>query len=415
MKNQLWFKRLLAVEGQDATFRPASALVLEQAKNSLVWDVDGNSYIDLCAGFGALPLGHNNDEIRAKLRDQDNLISHGMGDLFPSRSKIELMEALLALFPSHLRQVLLSVTGSQAVELAMKTAILATKGSGFISFEGAYHGVELGSLALAGQPKFRDPFASWLNVKHVQHLPFVCSAEHIQSAFDVFKSEGIKPAAIIVEPIQCRGGFRSAPLTWLKLLRSFCEKENCLLIFDEVFTGLGRSGRMTFATAVPCDLLCLGKALGGGMPLSACLGTQEVMQAWPRNEGEAIHTGTFFGHPYSCRVALATLAVISEQKLVERSLIVGNQFLLALKKNLAERPSIRDIRGRGLMIAKEFVEPANAIHVTNELRSEGFLLTPCGVNGECVSFSPALNIAESLLNKTLAALVAILDRLEKKV
>ncbi len=416
MTNTAWLQRLISIEGQDASYRPEKALVLDMAKDSMLWDVEGNSYIDLCAGFGALPLGHNNEDVYARVRAAENndAIVHGLGDLFPSQVKIELMETLLSLLPPYLNQVLLAVTGSQAVELAMKTAMLASQGSGFIAFHGAYHGVDLGALALSGQEKFRTPFDSWLNRDHVQHLPFRCDVSVLHQAFERFREQGVRPAAIIVEPIQCRGGFHAATIEWLKTLRALCDQEGCFLIFDEVFTGLGRAGSLSFADRVACDLLCLGKALGGGMPLSACVGAEKLMKAWPLNEGEAIHTGTFFGHPYSCRVGLATLQTLVEKNLSERAMKLGECIQAELRESLSASKRVREVRGSGLMIAVEFAKASDAIFVMKELQEEGVIVIPCGTQGECVSFSPALNIDEKLFKKAVATFVAIVDRMEMR-
>lgn len=415
MTNAEWFQRLLAVEAPDPTWHPEDfPIVIEQGKDSIIWDVEGNAFIDMVAGFGALPLGHNNDAVQEKLKSDENFLIQGLGDVYPSRFKIQFIEKLLSFLPSYLNRAILSVTGSQAVETAMKTAMLSTGGKGFISFQNAYHGLDLGCLALTGHPHFRSSFQSWLNRDYVQHLPFSCDLERIREAMQTFKNKGIRPAGIIVEPIQGRGGFRAAGLDWLKALKKIAEEESCLLIFDEIFLGFGRAGKVSFAEDVPCDLLCLGKTIGGGMPLSACVGSEKFMNAWPLNYGEAIHTGTFFGHPYSARVGLATLELIKDLNLVHRSQELGAKFLQKLKQSLAQNPLIRDLRGNGLMIAIEFVNFEHSLTVMKELRKEGVFLIPCGPKGECVSLTPALNIEEKLLDSVLTSLIKVIRDLEKK-
>ncbi len=415
MKNTDYFQRLTAIEGSDATWRPEKdPLVLDRAKGSLVWDIEGNNFIDMIAGFGALPLGHNHGFIQEKLNEQPDALVHGMGDVCPSRYKIEFIEKLLSFLPSSYKKALLAVTGSQAVELAMKTAMLATKGSGFISFEGAYHGLDFASLALTNNRYFRGSFESWLNVENVKHLPFECEEKLIRIAIQDFLRKGIRPAGIIVEPIQGRGGFRAASIEWLKLLKKISEETKCLLIFDEVFTGFGRAGCVTFAEQVECDLICFGKAIGGGMPLSACVGSENVMNAWPINtNGEATHTGTFFGHPYSCRVGLSTLDLVKREDLINRAQKIGEKFLLKLKAELSENLLVSDVRGKGFMIAVEFKNPEHSIAVMKDLRSHGVLLIPCGSKGECISLTPALNIDTSLLDRVFDRIVDAIHRLEK--
>lgn len=416
MKNSDYFEKLTRIESPDATWHPdASPLVLDHAQDSYVWDVEAQSYIDMIAGFGSLPLGHNNELLDKKLNAKEKSLVQGMGDVYASRFKIAYMEKLLSFLPSYLNKVALAVTGSQAVELAMKTAMKASGGSAFIAFKDAYHGLDLGCLAITGNPYFRDPFNAWLNNDHVEHLPFACEVDIVRASFEKFRNRGIKVAGIIVEPIQGRGGFKSAPLEWLRSLKALCEEYNCYLIYDEVFTGFGRSGRITFAEEAPADLVCFGKAIGGGMPISACVGSHAVMtKAWSVNKGEAIHTGTFFGHAYSCRVGLATLELLEELNLVQISKDLGAKFLEDLKKSLASSPLIKDVRGQGLMIAVEFNKFEHSLEAMVLLKSEGILLIPCGTKGECVSLTPALNIEQSLLDKVLVKLLEVTAYLERK-
>lgn len=403
MRNFQWFKQLLEKEGPDATWRPDfDPLVLEKAKDSICWDVEGNSYIDLCAGFGSLPLGHNNDDVKARLSQDENYIVQGLGDVYPSRFKIQLINKIHELLPSYLSRTALAVTGSQAVEFSMKTAMLASGGEGFICFDGAYHGLDLACLNLVGREEFRQPFQSWLNETKIKRLPFQCDVEFVRRALKEFRKEGIIPAGLIVEPIQGRGGQKLASKEWLQALRQVCLEEKCLLIFDEIFTGLGRSGLLSFAEQVPCDLLCLGKALGGGMPLSACVGTEAVMSAWPENQGESLFTGTYFGHPYACRVGLATLEVMVEKNTVNYAQNLGEKALLDLQQKLAGNSHVRAVRGSGLMLAIEFVSYAQVAILIRKLKSRGVILIPCGLKGECLSLTPPLNISEKILFEALA-------------
>ncbi|MBI2603810.1 MAG: aspartate aminotransferase family protein [Deltaproteobacteria bacterium] len=405
MNNLHWLKRLQDLECPDATWSPEDdPLVLETAQGSLLSDVEGRSYIDLCAGFGSLPLGHNHETVREILHKHSNEIIHGLGDVYPSRFKIELMETLASLLPPSLDRMALAVTGSQAVELAMKTAILATGRSGFVSFEGAYHGLDMGSLSLTGREDFIQPFHSWFRQDRVTQLPFRCSMDLLRSTFRSMEKASAAPAAVIVEPIQGRGGVRAAGLEWLSRLRELCTQEGVLLIFDEIFTGLGRSGRITFAEEVPCDLLCLGKTLGGGFPLSACVGPAKIMSAWPVNKGEALHTGTFFGHPLSCQVANATLQMLAKEALWQRTKSLGTVFKEMLNRTLLHHPSVKEVRGEGFMLAIEFKRPGVGAVFMNQLRKAGVIAIPCGHNGECLSLTPAFNITEQLLNDAVARL-----------
>ena len=393
---------------------------MDRAIGSTIFDADGRSYTDLCAGFGVLALGHNSEVLGRVLArhvpakpDSRSIvdappIAHAMGDVYASTAKVRLLEALVAAMPPHLTRAALALTGSQAVEIAVKTAVIATGRGGFITFAGGYHGLDLGILPLTARGDFRAPFAPFVLAGHVETLPYGATEAQLEAAVTALAARGQALAGVLVEPIQGRAGVRVAPAGWLDRLKGFTTRQNALLIFDEVFTGLGRSGRMTFATETPADLLCLGKALGGGLPLSACLGTEAAMTAWPESTGEALHTGTFFGHPLTCEAAVATLAEIRDRGLVRRAHDIGAQALIFLREALGSRPQVRDIRGQGLMMAIEMVEPGSGARAMDRLRACGVVALASGESGECLAITPALTIPWADLKSSLEAIVAVL-------
>ena len=213
---------------------------------------------------------------------------------------------------------------------------------------------------------------------------------------------------MIVEPIQGRGGERIPPPGFLRRLRALCDREGWRLVVDEVYTGLGRTGRW-FACehedVVP-DVLCVGKALASGMPISACLGRAEVMAAWPASEGEALHTQTFLGHPPACAAALASLAVIEEEKLVERARESGALALERLRARLAGRPGVVDVRGRGLLLGVELDTSERALGAFHEALRRGVITLPSGDDARVLSITPPLTIETDVL---LAALDVLAD------
>ncbi len=412
--NQHVMQLLARWECRDATFQAAEPpLVFHRARGSRIWDADGRSYVDLCAGFGVMALGHNSDVQRrvfeASLSDA-SLIVHGMGDVYPSTAKAELLAYLASLLPSHLTKASLALSGGQAVELAVKTAQLATRRHGFITFSAGYHGLDLGILPLTSRRDFKDPFRNWIPEHLVEELPFACSLEAVAEAMERQAQAGHACAAVLVEPIQGRAGIRPAPLEWLQGLADLCRSKGALLIYDEVFTGLGRTGRWTYAEQVPCDLLCLGKALGGGLPLSACFGRPELMDAWPQNQGEAIHTGTFFGHPLSCRMAKATLEAIAEGRLLERARSFGQKIRDDLIQDLGSHPQLKSIRGEGLMIGVELQQPGSGARWMDLLRAEGVIALASGMEGQGLSITPALTLPEADWEEARTALVRTLER-----
>jgi 4-aminobutyrate aminotransferase/(S)-3-amino-2-methylpropionate transaminase len=379
---------------------------MSRAKDSFIWDLEGLRYIDLSAGFGALPLGHNHDGIVDRLGElfsQDPPpIIHGLGDLYPSQQKIELLETVCHLFPKEMNSIALTVTGSQAVELAMKTALMANRGDGFIGFKNAYHGLEFGSLALSDREFFRAPFRSWLNGDRVYQLPFGCDMSLMQKALDQASQKGVSIGAVLLEPIQGRAGVILPPDGWLQEVSEFCRAKGILLIFDEILTGLGRLGQWTFASEVAADLVCLGKAIGGGMPLSACIGRRDVMGYWPESRGEAMHTGTYFGHPLSCLVGRLTLEQIEAQALLDRARSLGQKTMEDMSHRwVNKKPLVKEIRGSGLMMVIEFPQGGMGVKIADLLRQRGVIAVPAGEKGQCLSLTPALNIKEDLLAESL--------------
>ncbi len=252
-------------------------------------------------------------------------------------------------------------SGFEAVEAALKTAVLATKKIGVVAFEGAYHGLGYGALNATHRQHFRGPFESQLRAfGHFAAFPKKAS-ELAAVEFQVrhfFRRERI--GAILVEPVQGRGGCHVPPAGFLPLLRKLCDEHGALLVMDEIYTGFGRTGKW-FAcehTGVTPDVICLGKALTGGFPLSACVGRADLMDAaWPASTGEAIHTSTFLGHPVGCAMALAQIAEIERLKLAERAAELGDYLLKTLEAKIADLKFRSEVRGLGLMAGVELRLP----------------------------------------------------------
>jgi len=410
--NLAFLERLMSLECQDATYPvapEANPLVFESASGSVIRDVEGREYVDLCAGFGALALGHNHPVVRevfARLSSGAfastvTPIVHGMGDVYPSRAKVELIEELRSLMPERLCRVSLSISGGQAVEVALKTAMLSTGHAGFISFKDGYHGVDLGVLPVTSRRDFKDPFKKYLGERVAIELPYGCGEELLADAIETLKSSPCGFAGIIAEPVQGRGGVINPPANWLAMIAGLAHKSGGVLILDEILTGLGRRGKWTEAESVDADLVCFGKALGGGMPLSACVGTEKVMSAWPKSTGEAIHTGTFFGHPLSCAIAAASLREMKRIDICAMARETGAWLYEQLRIKFAGDPTVEEIRwGGGLMIAIKFNEsagPAPGAVAMDRLRAHGIIALASGAGGTSLSLTPALVIPRDLL------------------
>ncbi len=396
--------RLAAVESRNVTaLEPTAPIFWERAAGSNVWDVDGNRYFDLTAGFGVASTGHAHPRVVGAVVDQSERLLHALGDVQPADSKVALLEALARLYPGGApARGVLGSSGSDAVEAALKTALLATGRPGVVAFEGAYHGLSLGALDTTWRPLFRDPFGA--------RLPGTTAFARFGDAGDVQRAAAGCSApvgAVLVEPIQGRGGERIPPDGFLRELRAVCDAAGWLLIADEVYTGIGRTGRW-FACdhedVVP-DLLCVAKGLASGMPISACLGRSEVMDAWPVSGGEALHTQTFLGHPPGCAAALACLAVIEEEKLIERAAATGVRALARLRERLARHGGVVDVRGRGLLLAIECDRPERAARACAQALERGVIALLSGDDGRTISITPPLPIEAEILELALDILV----------
>jgi len=398
-------KRLAAVESRNVTCQqPVPPIFWERARASNVWDADGNRFVDLGAGFGVAAVGHAHPRVTEAIARQLVVLPHAMGDVHPAVTKVELLEALASRFPGGgpARSVLGS-SGSDAVEIALKTALLATGRAGIVAFEGAYHGLSFGALEGTSRNFFRERNASGLTGR-ASFARFGDADDALQAARAAKQPVG----AVIVEPIQGRGGERVPPAGFLARLRTLCDQEGWLLIVDEVYTGFGRTGRL-FACeheGVVPDLLCVGKALASGMPVAACVGRARVMDAWPPSQGEALHTQTFLGHPPGAAAALATLAVLEEEKLVDRAAELGEYALARLRAGVGA--GVREVRGRGLLLGIECDSPERAARACSEALQRGVIVLPSGDDGRVLSITPPLSIERDVLEAALEILTECL-------
>ena len=457
---------LCRFESRNVTFLEADGswpIVWERAQGCFVWDAEGRKYLDLTAAFGVAAAGHANPRVvRAGQRQMATLL-HAMGDVHPHALKAQLAQRLSeltfgrwavrggrrekALTQCGTGKVIFGNSGFEAVEAALKTARLATGKPGIIAFEGGYHGLGYGALNATHREHFREPFRNQL-LEFGHFLPFPeapgpasgtgapagvpsdrrprlsntgrgCSLAQLETQlFAAFRRHAI--GAILVEPVQARGGIRIPPPDFLPLLRRVADEHGALLILDEIYTGFGRTGTW-FAcehSGVVPDLICLGKALTGGFPLSACVGRADVMDAaWPPSSGEAIHTSTFLGHPVGCAMALAQLREIGSHRLVARSERTGAALRAQLIRLRVPAGFVAEVRGLGLMVGLALRhrdgQPAAEVvlRLVQMMLERGFILLPEGEHGNILSLTPPLTITEAQLRRTLRAVAEELGRL----
>ena len=432
-------QQLRAFESRNITFTEADGswpIVWERARGVHVWDAAGKKYLDLTAAFGVAAAGHANPNVVQAGQKQMARLLHAMGDVHPHALKAQLARELSRLTferwsrltkhdsrrtPSRLTgKIIFSNSGFEAVESALKTAVLATGKPGVIAFAGAYHGLGYGALNTTHRQHFRSPFRSQLR-EFGQFATFPTRPEQLPAVERQLRQllRRQKIGAILAEPIQARGGINLPPPEFLPLVRRLCDEHGALLILDEIYTGFGRTGKW-FAcehSGVVPDLICLGKALTGGFPLSACVGRAGLMDAaWPAATGEAIHTSTFLGHPVGCAMALAQIKEIQRLKLCEQSASLG----VALLKQLSDLPSPASChistRGLGLMVGIELTLPNGkpamqiSLNAIKTLLHHGYIFLPEGEHANIISFTPPLTITRAQLTRSVAALKKVLSQ-----
>jgi 4-aminobutyrate aminotransferase-like enzyme len=418
--------RLRAVESRNVTMvAPDWPVFWERAEGVNVWDADGNRYLDFTGGFGVMGLGHSAASVSSALKAQAEKLLHAMGDVHPAEAKVELCEKLSKLtfgrWGAGRGKVILGNSGSDAVEAALKTSVLHTNKSGVIVFEGAYHGLGYGALEASALEFFRRPFAAQLGrfavsvpYPYCYRCPFGqrgafaleggefpnCCSACLEELGRRIRAEIARReiGAILVEPIQGRAGEIVSPKDFLRLLRRICDEEKILLIADEIYTGFNRTGRLfacDHSEVVP-DIICLGKALTSGFPLSACVGRSDVMDAWPESTGEALHTSTFLGNPLGCAMAIASLCEHAKPETGEKVRAAGRHLRAALEK--IDSSKIGDIRGVGLLAGLEIVgpdgapDPQTAGHCVTGALKQGLLILAGGRHGNVISLSPPFDI-----------------------
>jgi acetylornithine/N-succinyldiaminopimelate aminotransferase len=359
---------------------------------------DGRRYLDLIAGIGVSALGHGHPAVLQALTEQARRHLHVMvyGE-YILEAQARLAGRLAEVLPTGLERVYFTNSGTEAIEGALKAARKFTGRQQFVAFDGAYHGDTMGALALAGNPVFRAPFGSLPGP--VRYLPY--GEEQRLDAIDA------DVAAVVVEPVQAEGGVRVPSHDFIRALRARCTSTGALLIFDEVLTGLGRTGRL-FACehfdVVP-DIMVLAKALGGGLPLGAFCARHEIMFTLAHDPPLG-HLTTFGGHPLSCATGLAALEVIVGERLWQRAATMGEYLREGLER-LVER-GIEQVRGLGLLIGLEFSDAAWVRRFVAATIDRGVIINWTLNADRVVRLAPPLTITRDEADFALNAIEAAL-------
>lgn len=383
--------RLGAVECRQST-DVANAIFWDRSSGSFVWDVEGKKYFDLTSGFSVCNLGHNPSWLTSVWHQQIDKISHVLGDVSPSVHKVSVLERLTKMF--GFEQGFLGVTGSDAVEFALKTAMLMRPlGKYFVVFEGSYHGLSAGALSVTSLSPFSDPFLHKLFPR--KQVVFPQDETGFREAENALKSLLGEAFAVIVEPIQGRAGERFPHPGFMPALGDICKRAGTPLIIDEIYTGFYRTGKLR-ASPVQGDLLCLGKALGNGMPVSAVLGSREVFQAWPQNMGEALHTGTFMGHALALAGADRVLQFYEEHSDDLKNSVHGIEKIA------------QEVLGSSVKIQGALGRVQSHKILMRALQDRGIFGIPCGTGATGIGLCPSLLVEQGLWKKTCESIREIL-------
>lgn len=388
---------------------------IERALNAEVWDVEGKRYIDFAGGIAVLNTGHRHPKLVAAIEAQLAKFTHTCYQVLPYESYVTLAERINALTPgSHAKKTCFFSSGAEAAENAVKIARAATGRPGIIAFSGAFHGRTLMACALTGKVvPYKVGFGPFPS--DVYHIPFpidlhgISVEDSIYALHQLFKTD-IDPkrvAAIMIEPVQGEGGFYVTPPALMQALRKECDEHGILLVFDEVQTGFGRTGKLFAAEHydVLPDMMIMAKSLAGGMTLSAVNGKAEVMDG-PAPGGLG---GTYAGNPLAIAAAHAVIDILEEEQLVARSNTLGQKLTAHLKAAQASTPSLKDVRGLGSMIAAEFFDPITnqpsadiAKRVQQAALEQGLILLTCGIYANVIRFLYPLTTEDSLFDEALA-------------
>jgi acetylornithine/LysW-gamma-L-lysine aminotransferase len=364
-------------------------LAIVRGEGALIWDEEGNEYIDCVAGIGVANVGHCHPTVSAAIAAQaQQLIT--CQEMFYNDKRAQLLAALVAVLPDGLDRIFLCNSGTEAIEGAIKFARLSTGRTGIVSAMRGFHGRTYGALSATHKKDYREPFLPL--VPRFSHVPF----ENIEKMKTAVTSE---TAAVILEIVQGEGGVRPGSAQYFQAVRQLCDETGTLLIIDEVQTGFGRTGRW-FASehvGIVPDLLALGKAIAGGVPMGAIAIGPRVAAL-----SVGVHGSTFGGNPLACAAALATLQVIQEENLVERSAELGAYFQARLQQ--IDSSLIREVRGLGLMVGIEL--KVRAMPIVNELMARGVMTLTAGPT--VLRLLPPLVITQAQLDAVVEALEAVL-------
>jgi len=396
--------------------------VMSHARGTEAWDVDGNRFLDFAAGIAVCSTGHAHPRVVKAVQDAAAKFLHISSDYW-HEEMTALAERLSAIVPlGEPGMCFFCQSGTESVEGALKLARYVTGRQRIIAFLGSFHGRTMGSLSLTSS-KYTQQAGFAPTMPGVTHVPYPNTYRPLFAGTDQGKAvldyirmlfeRNVPPAevaAIVIEPLQGEGGYLIPPDGFLAGLRQICDEHGILLVFDEVQSGIGRTGKMFAAqhSGVQADIMTLAKGLGSGMPIGAVVAKQSIMKKWKKGA----HGNTFGGNPVCCAAANATIDLVREQY-VANAAKVGAHFMKRLQELRPGYPCIGDLRGQGLMIGMELIEkdgsPARALvdRILHRAYHNGLLLLSCGVS--TLRFMPPLCVTEAEVDEAMIYLRQSLD------
>ncbi len=373
-------------------------VTIEKGLGSHVWDVNNKEYIDCMGGYGVALVGHRNERVVNAIKAQIGKILT-VHSSFYNKTREEFLENLIKVAPKGLSQVHLNNSGAESVEAAIKFARKFSGKKGMVAMKGSYHGKSMGALSLTFNPKYRESFQPL-----VEKVSF-SSYGNIDELRDTVDKD---TAFVILEPIQGESGIHVPPDSFLQDVRKLCDENKILLIFDEIQSGLGRTGSMWAADhwkTVP-DVMCIAKGIAGGVPMGVTLVRPDILSVMKKGE----HSSTFGGNPLSCAAGTATIQALTQDGLIENAKDMGQKFQRELDELKSRHKIIREVRGKGLMIGVELKFEVKDILM--EGIKNGLLLLYSGRN--ILRFLPPLVISEEDITKTLKILDMLLTNEEAR-
>jgi 4-aminobutyrate aminotransferase len=398
--------------------------VMSHGKGSEVWDVDGNRFLDFAAGIAVCATGHAHPRVVKAVQEAAGKFLHISSDYW-HEEMTALAERLTAIVPvGEPAMAFFCQSGTESVEGALKLARYVSKRGRIIAFLGGFHGRTMGSLSLTSS-KYTQQAGFFPTMPGVTHVPYPNSYRPLFAGSDQGKAvldyirmlfernvPASEVAAILIEPLQGEGGYLWPPEGFLAGLRALCDEHGILLIFDEVQSGVGRTGRMWACqhSGVKPDIMTSAKGLGSGMPIGAIIAKKQIMEHWKRGA----HGNTFGGNPLSCAAAIATLDLV-QSEYAANAARVGEHFMGRLREMQRDYPCIGEVRGRGLMIGMELIEndaertPARALcdRLVTRGYHNGLLLLSCGVS--TLRFMPPLSTTIVEIDAAIGMLRTALD------